>query len=61
MISSMESTSPSSSFFATFQQAYQDWVRRFIIDDDPYDALDMQELVEENAAQIHGIESTELV
>ncbi|PZD72903.1 hypothetical protein C1752_03355 [Acaryochloris thomasi RCC1774] len=59
MLSSMKSTAPSSPFFVNLQQAFQDWVRRVIIDDDPYDPLTIEDLEEE--ATVHAVEAAELV
>ncbi|WP_158535104.1 hypothetical protein [Acaryochloris thomasi] len=55
----MKSTAPSSPFFVNLQQAFQDWVRRVIIDDDPYDPLTIEDLEEE--ATVHAVEAAELV
>lgn len=59
MLSSMKSTDASSSFFVHFQQVFQDWVRRIIIDDDPYDPLTIEDLEEETG--VPAVETAELV
>jgi hypothetical protein len=61
MLSSTKSTGTLSLFLANLQQAFQDWVRRVIIDDDPYDALTVQDLTEENVSNASAVESAELV
>ncbi|MEO0376233.1 MAG: hypothetical protein AAF329_16750 [Cyanobacteria bacterium P01_A01_bin.17] len=59
MLSSMKFTAPSSPFLVNLQQAFKDWVRRVIIDDDPYDPLTIDDLTEE--ATVHVPEAAELV
>ncbi len=44
MLSSMKSVHTPSNFLASIQQSLQDWIRREIIDDDPYDVLSAEEL-----------------
>jgi hypothetical protein len=61
MLSSTKSTGTSSLFLTHLQQAFQDWVRRVIIDDDPYDALTVESLAEETVSNANAVDSAELV